>query len=83
MRKLVYFLLGMLLCLPWLLAVAEEELTIVHATDMHYLSPALTDNGETFMTLIEDGDGKVTHYTPQLTAVFVEEMLALQLMLSS
>ena len=35
------------------------------------------------MTMIEDGDGKVTHYTPQLTAVFVEEMLALQLMLSS
>lgn len=78
MKKLLFALLCMLLCLLHCSALAEDELTIVHVTDTHYLSPALTDYGETFMELIEDGDGKVTHYTPQLMAAFVDEMLALQ-----
>lgn len=77
MKKLFSLMLCMLLCLPVISAQADEELTIAHVTDMHYLSPALTDYGETFMALIEDGDGKVTHYTPQLMAAFVDEMLAL------
>lgn len=78
MKKLLMLMLGVLICLGAFPAQAEEDLTIVHVTDMHYLSPALTDYGETFMALIEDGDGKITHYTPQLMAAFVEEMLALQ-----
>lgn len=78
MKKLLYALLCLLICLLPCAALAEEDVTIVHVTDMHYLSPALTDYGETFMALIRDGDGKVTHYTPQLMAAFVEEMLALQ-----
>lgn len=78
MRKLLFAMLCLLLFLTSLSALAEDELTIVHVTDMHYLSPALTDYGERFMTLIENADGKLTHYTLQLMAAFVEEMLALQ-----
>jgi len=77
MKKLLLLLLCMLFSLPCAAAQAGEELTIVHVTDMHYLSPALTDYGETFMSLIADADGKVTHYTPQLMAAFVDEMLTL------
>lgn len=56
---------------------APRDLTIVHVTDMHYLSPGLTDYGEYFMSLIAAADGKVTHYTPQLMQAFVDEMLAM------
>lgn len=77
MKKLLSVMLCLLMCLPAASVLADDELTIVHVTDMHYLSPALTDYGESFMALIEDGDGKVTHYTPQLMAAFVDEMLSL------
>lgn len=77
MKNLLSLMLCLLLYLPAAFVMADNELTIVHVTDMHYLSPALTDYGESFMALIEDGDGKVTHYTPQLMSAFVDEMLSL------
>ena len=77
MRKLFSLLLCLLFCLPYMPAQADETLTIVHATDMHFLSPALTDYGEPFMAIIEGADGKVTHYTPQIMQAFVDEMLSL------
>lgn len=69
---------ALLLCLFLCAGAAAEDLTIVHVTDVHYLSPALTDYGEGFMQVVESADGKVTHYTPQLMHAFVDEMLALQ-----
>ena len=78
MKKLFFVMLCMLLCLAHGAVMAEDELTIVHVTDMHYLSPALTDYGDTFMALIRNADGKVTHYTPQIMQAFVDEMLALR-----
>lgn len=71
-------LLALLCCMLLSGARAEGDTVIVHATDMHYLSPALTDYGEKFMSLIDSGDGKVVHYTPQIVSAFVEEMLALR-----
>lgn len=75
MKRLIW-LLGCLLMMAAGVCAAEE-LTIVHVTDMHYLSPALTDYSDAFMQVIEDADGKVTHYTPQLMQAFVDEMLFL------
>lgn len=75
MKKLIC-LLALLLLLA--AGACAEEMKIVHVTDMHYLSPALTDYSEAFMQVIENADGKVTHYTPQLMQAFVDEMLALQ-----
>ncbi len=72
--------LCLLLCL-WTVpgrAEAPETTIIVHATDLHYLSPELTDDGALFMFLIESGDGKVVHYSPEIVAAFVDEMLFLQ-----
>lgn len=73
MRLLTLLTLICLMALP----VLAEETVIVHVTDMHYLSPSLTDYGEGFMDVIERADGKVTHYTPQLMQAFVADMLAL------
>lgn len=76
LKRLISLL--MLLSLMPIPAKAEKETVIVQVTDLHYLSPALTDYGEKFMALIESGDGKVVHYTPQIVSAFVQEMLALQ-----
>lgn len=76
MTKRIWLLCCLLLLLTGV--CVAEELTIVHVTDMHYLSPELTDYGENFMQVIENADGKVTHYTPQLMQTFVMEMLEMQ-----
>lgn len=53
----------------------DRNITIVIATDLHYLSPSLTDYGDYFMNLIQNSDGKLTHYSPTIIAAFVEEVL--------
>ncbi|MBQ9264576.1 MAG: metallophosphoesterase [Clostridia bacterium] len=71
----------LLLWLPVFAAQGEEagpDRTIVIATDLHYLSPTLTDYGQRFMRIIEGADGKVTHYTPQICEAFVVDMLRLR-----
>ena len=77
MKRRICALLALCLCAVLTWAAAEEEILIVHATDMHYLSPSLTDYGEAFMHIVENADGKVTHYTPQLMRAFVDDMLHL------
>ena len=57
--------------------LAEKEtspLTVVTATDLHYLSPELTDYGTGFMRMVGNGDGKLTQYAPEITDVFLEEV---------
>ena len=61
-------------CPPVARASGGQEIAV--ATDLHYLSPSLTDYGRPFMEIIEGADGKVTHYTPQLLEAFVEQMLS-------
>ena len=76
MKKLLILLLCALLCMP-MTALAEETI-IVHATDMHYLSPAMTTYSDAFWEVITNADGKATHYTPEIMAAFVDEMLSLR-----
>ena len=73
------------LCLAILLTLlsgpalaGEQALTLVLATDMHYLSPSLTDYGERFMNTVYASDGKVIHYSPQICEAFIRDMLALR-----
>ena len=54
----------------------KEEITLFHATDMHYLSQQLTDNSENFVNMLLDGDGKMTHYSEQICNAFVDEVIA-------
>lgn len=56
---------------------SDEEVTLVIASDLHYLSPELTDYGNFFMNLIQNSDGKLTHYTPDITQAFVEDVLSI------
>lgn len=73
MRKLLILL--MLLCLTALPAPAEE-LSVIIATDLHYLSPALTDNGPFFTDLVNSADGKVMLQIDPLCEAFTEQVIA-------
>ena len=44
-----------------------ECISIVVATDLHYLSPELTDRSEEFLEFLKDGDGKVVHYIEEIS----------------
>lgn len=51
------------------------ELTLAITSDLHYLSPALTDYSPDFIDLLYRSDGKVTQYTPQLADALVYRLL--------
>lgn len=53
----------------------KTEVTLFHATDMHYLSRQLTDNSETFIDMLLEGDGKMTHYSEEICDAFVEDVI--------
>ena len=74
MKRLLWMLL--LLLIPC--AAHAESAPIVIASDLHYLSPSLVEDEAVLMRIIQAADGKLTHYTPQIAAAFVDEMLALR-----
>lgn len=49
---------------------------IIFASDIHYTSPNLTDYGTAFNELIDNGDGKVVAYMPQIWQAFAEEVIS-------
>ena len=49
MKKLLILILCLLTLLP---SALGEEIRLVHATDLHYLSPTLTDGSPAFMEII-------------------------------
>ena len=51
---------------------AGEELEIWFVTDLHYLSPELTDCGEPFLRMLARGDGKMAHYSPEIAGALVD-----------
>lgn len=53
----------------------SEELDIVHVSDIHYLSPSLTDYGDIFKQNIEKSDGKMLRYIDQIMDSFILEMI--------
>ena len=57
-------------------APQKEEVTLFHATDMHYLSRQLTDNSDYFVEIIKSGDGKMTQYSEEISEAFVTEVIA-------
>lgn len=54
---------------------AEDTVKIMVASDLHYLSPKLTDHGEAFVKAIESSDGKVMMYIEELTDAFVDKVI--------
>ena len=48
-----------------------EAVTLMLATDMHYLAPSLTDGGELFRRTVNSGDGKL----PERSRELMEELI--------
>lgn len=48
---------------------------IVVATDTHYLSKQLFDNGEAFSEMINNGDGKLAQYSDEIFSAFSDEVV--------
>lgn len=53
----------------------EKHITICVSSDLHYLSPSLTDNGPYFMDMIEKADGKAMPYCEEITDGFITQVL--------
>lgn len=48
---------------------------ILIASDIHYMSKNLTDYGEAFSGLVDNGDGKVVKYVDEIWQAFAEEVM--------
>lgn len=53
---------------------AYKPPVIAVITDVHYLSPSLTDYGDAFETMLKKDDGKLIQYIPQLMDAFTADM---------
>ncbi len=53
-----------------------KETELIVATDLHYLSPELTDHGAFFERLIENADGKAVEYCDEIVDAFVGQVIA-------
>lgn len=72
-------LIGMIVYFVWHSKHTEyaplDPVTVFVATDLHYLSPELTDHGAYFQQMIRGSDGKAMEYCEELTNAFVEQVI--------
>ena len=79
-RRIVSAVLA-LFCVLLLLGAAPGEqdtnsgFSLIVASDLHYLSPELTDHGVYFQAVMANGDGKVTEYCEEITDAFLSEVI--------
>lgn len=57
---------------------SEKPISIVLATDLHYLSSKLTDKGACFSDMVDNADGKNMYYIEEITDAFVDEMISIK-----
>jgi 3',5'-cyclic AMP phosphodiesterase CpdA len=53
---------------------SDKDITFYVATDIHYLSKDLTDNGEAFETYVLSGDGKQLEYINEILDAFTYDI---------
>ncbi len=56
------------------LSSKEVPASIMVCSDLHYLSPRLSDGGEGFLEILGQGDGKVTQYIEEITNALIDEI---------
>lgn len=56
----------------------KQPTSIIFASDMHYMSPSLTDYGKAFQDLADNGDGKMECYMTQIWQAFADEVTSLK-----
>lgn len=53
-----------------------EEIKLIIASDLHYISPRLTDNGEYFHRMVENADGKYMFFCEEIVDAFADEVIS-------
>ena len=76
-NKIIALCLTAVLLLPLLSCVGGtgEELTLMIANDLHFISPSLLGDGEFFRNPQSRADGKLVHYSPEITDAFIAEVI--------
>ncbi len=74
MIPFLFLTLLLLLLLRPSRALSQEELHILHASDLHFISPEITDNGSAFTRLVSPSDGKVMLYSSRLIDAFISQV---------
>ena len=75
MKGILLLMLLLLLAPSAALGGERDALTVIVATDLHYLAPELTDHGPFFEQLISRSDGKVMAYSEELVEAFVSQVI--------
>jgi len=74
MIPFLFLLFLLLLLLRPSRALSQEELRILHASDLHFISPEINDNGPAFTRLVSPADGKVMLYSSPLIDAFISQV---------
>ncbi|WP_338471962.1 metallophosphoesterase [Niallia sp. XMNu-256] len=53
----------------------NKEVRLMIATDLHYLSPSLVEQGDLFKKVYQNGDGKQVHYISEIIDAFIAEVI--------
>ena len=78
MKKKFITLCTVIFLLFQLAACKGSSVKIVVASDIHYLASELYDDGDAFMSLLKNDDGKATMYVEEIVDKFIDEMLKLK-----
>ena len=52
-----------------------DDVSVMIATDLHYLAPELTDHGACFQSVIRNADGKMTEYAEEILEAFIQQVI--------
>ncbi len=73
---LVLVAAGICAFLFWRKPLPPVTARLLAASDFHYISPELTDHGEYFQLVLENGDGKAMEHCEEITDAFVEQVIS-------
>ncbi|MBP5197968.1 MAG: metallophosphoesterase [Lachnospiraceae bacterium] len=68
------FLMGVL-CSFTACGRTEPRADLIVASDIHYITPRINDNGAMFQSLINERDGRAMLYIEEITEAFVDEVI--------
>lgn len=76
-KRIIASILAILLMLPLSSCAVPtgEETAFMIANDIHYISPTLLGDGEFFRHPQTRADGKLVHYSPEITDAFIAEVI--------
>ena len=78
MKRFLFFLFSLTALLLFVLSAfgcASADFDVIIGTDLHYISPSINDNGEYFMAVLANGDGKLAQYAEEITEAFLFDVI--------